>query len=52
MEKAIMFADWIKENGYESDWIYTENGYFWISEDSDTILTSKELYSIFLETID
>ncbi len=50
--KAIMFADWIKENGYENDWFYSENDYLWLDKDSDHTLTSSELYDIFLGSIE
>lgn len=52
MEAIIMFADWIKEKGYESDWIYSENAYLWCDKDSEHTLTSTELYDIFLTEIE
>lgn len=51
--EAIMFADWIKNNGYESDWFYSENDYLWYDKDSnDLTLTSTELYELFLNEIE
>ena len=51
--EAIMFADWIKKNGYESDWFYSENDYLWYEKDSsDLTLTSTELYEVFLSNVE
>ena len=51
IEKAILFANWIKENEYESDFFFSNDNYLWYKKDDEngSLLTSNELYELFIE---